>query len=51
MKEKKEQTQMEKITANYEQFINGKEVNNNGKDLFNKALKKAAKPLKPRASK
>jgi len=35
---------MEKLTAGYEAFIKGKEVNKNGKNLFEKAIKKAAKP-------
>lgn len=41
---KKEPTPMEKLTAGYETFIKGKKVNNNGKDLFDKAIKKAVKP-------
>lgn len=45
---KKKQTPMEKLTAGYEKFIKGKEVNPEGKELFEKAIKKAAKP---RASK
>jgi hypothetical protein len=40
-KKKKEKTPMEKITQNYEKFIKDKEVNENGKELFDKALKKA----------
>lgn len=40
---KKEPTPMEKLTAGYETFIKGKEVNNNGKNLFNAVLKKAVK--------
>ncbi len=35
---------MEKLTAGYEDFIKGKELNPNGKKLFNKTLKKAVKP-------
>lgn len=40
---KKKQTPMEKLTQGYEKFIKGKEVNKNGKKLFNKTLKKATK--------
>ncbi|MEO6670535.1 MAG: hypothetical protein ABIN36_13715 [Ferruginibacter sp.] len=40
---KKAQTPMEKLTQGYEKFIKGKKVNNNGKDLFDKVLKKATK--------
>ena len=43
---KKEKTPMEKLTQNYEKFIKGKETNDNGKMLFEKAIKKSAtKPL------
>ena len=48
--DKKEQTPMEKLTQGYEKFIKGKEVNPNGKQLFDKAVKKSSKP-KPRGSK
>ena len=41
---------MEKLTQNYEKFMKGKEINPNGKELFDKTLKKAAKP-KQRGSK
>ena len=41
---KKELTPMEKLTSGYEKFIEGKETNKNGKQLFNKTLKKATKP-------
>jgi hypothetical protein len=34
---------MEKLTSNYETFIKGKEINNSGKKLFEKTLKKAVK--------
>ena len=44
MKMKKEPSQMDKVTAGYEQFIKGKKVNKNGKELFDKAIKKASKP-------
>lgn len=37
---------MDKLTAGYEKFIEGKELNSKGKSLFNKTLKKAAKPRK-----
>lgn len=40
---KKPETSMEKLTANYEQFIKGKETNSKGKDIFDKVIKKAAK--------
>lgn len=35
---------MEKLTAGYEQFMKGKELKEGGKKLFDKAIKKAAKP-------
>ncbi len=41
---------MAELTANYEQFIKGKEVNKSGKKAFNNAIKKAA-TKKPRATK
>ena len=34
---------MEKLTAGYEEFIKGKELNKNGKKVFEKTLKKATK--------
>lgn len=37
-------TPMEKLTQDYEKVIKGKELNKNGKQLFDKAIKKAAKP-------
>ena len=40
---KKEITAMEKLTQGYEKLIKGKEINKNGKQLFDKAIKKAAK--------
>ena len=43
MKSKKQQTPMEKLTANYERLIKGKQTNNNGKELFEKTVKKATK--------
>jgi hypothetical protein len=44
------QTQMDKLTANYEQFIKGKELSSGSKETFNRAIKKAVKS-KPRSSK
>ncbi len=44
MKGKKKKTTMDKLTAGYEKFIEGKELNPNGQKLFNQTLKKAAKP-------
>lgn len=44
VKKKERKTPMEKLTAGYEDFIKGKELNNKGRDLFDKAMKKAAKP-------
>lgn len=43
-KKKKELTPMEKLTAGYEDFIKGKELNKKGRDLFDKTIKKAVKP-------
>jgi hypothetical protein len=43
-KSKKKQSQMESLTDGYEKFIKGKEVNPEGKKLFEKTLKKASKP-------
>ena len=48
-KKKKEPTPMEKLTAGYEKFIKGKEVNTNGRELFNKVIKKAVTPKSPSA--
>lgn len=50
MSKSKAKTPMEKLTAGYGKFIKGKEVNSNGKELFEKALKKAA-TTKPRSVK
>ena len=44
MANKKQQTPMDKLTANYEKLIKGKELVQGGKEAFNKALKKATKP-------
>jgi hypothetical protein len=50
-KQKKgEQTPIGKLTQNYEKFIKDKELNQNGKELFGKILKKATNP-KQRGSK
>jgi hypothetical protein len=49
-KSKKILSPMEKLTQGYEEFIKGKELNKNGKQLFDKTIKKAANP-KPRGSK
>jgi hypothetical protein len=43
-KKKKELTPMEKLTAGYEDFIKGKELNKKGRELFDKVVKKTAKP-------
>lgn len=43
-KKKKVKTPMEKLTENYEKFIKDKELNPNGKNLFDKAIKKTTKP-------
>ena len=47
---KKELTPMEKLTQGYEKFIKGKQLNENGRELFSKAIKKAAQ-IKQRGSK
>ena len=43
---KKVKKTMDKLTEGYEEFIKGKETKDNGKALFQKAIKKAAKPTK-----
>lgn len=43
MKVKKKDMTMEEVTAGYEKFIKGKKLNHNGKELFEKAVKKAVK--------
>lgn len=49
---KKDKKSMAELTAGYEQFIKGKEVNANNGQLFEKAIKKAVKPKsKQRGSK
>jgi hypothetical protein len=40
----KEITPMEKLTANYEEFISTKTIVSNGKVQFEKVIKKATKP-------
>jgi hypothetical protein len=51
MKSKKgKQTPMEKLTQNYEEFIKRKELKEDGKEQFDKTMKKATKP-KQRGSK
>lgn len=42
MKSKKKNP-MEKLTAGYEKFIQGKQLNNNGKEQFDKAINKSTK--------
>ena len=44
MKKNKRQTPMEKLTQGYEKFVEGKDLKKNGKEQFNKAIMKAAKP-------
>jgi hypothetical protein len=44
MKKQKRITTMEKLTENYEKFIEGKQLKSNGKQLFDKTIKKASKP-------
>lgn len=43
VKSKKKELTMEQVTANYETFIKDKKQNPKGKELFEKALKKAVK--------
>lgn len=50
MAKKEKQTPMQKLTQGYEKFIDGKELKKDGKELFNKAIKKATK-IKQRGSK
>jgi hypothetical protein len=44
-KKKKGRT-MEEVTAGYEEFMKGKQLNPNGFELFDKTIKKAATPKK-----
>jgi hypothetical protein len=41
---KKERLTPEQLDANYAKFMQGKELNPNGLELFEKVIKKAAKP-------
>jgi hypothetical protein len=43
-KSKKQKSPMDKLTKGYEKFIEGKELNPKGEEVFNKTLKKASKP-------
>lgn len=47
---KKEKTPMDRLTAGYNKLMKGKKVNDNGKQLFENAIKKTAKS-KSRGSK
>jgi hypothetical protein len=44
LNEKKERLTPEQLDANYNKFMKGQELNNNGKELFEKVIKNAAKP-------
>ena len=46
MKGNNKKTPMEKLTTGYEKFIKGKELNSNGKELFDRTIKKAATKLR-----
>lgn len=50
-KKKSKEKSMAELTKNFEKLLEGKELNPNGADLFNKVIKKAATPkqrgLKP----
>lgn len=50
---KKKRLTVEELGKRYETFIKGKEVNDNGKELFEKALKNTLpkEPKKPHGSK
>ncbi len=43
MTKKKKDMTMDEVTAGYSKFIKGKQVNSNGKKLFDSVLKKAVK--------
>ena len=43
MSNKKKHKTIEELTAGYANFIKGKKVNSNGKELFDKVVKKAVK--------
>lgn len=47
--QKKDKT-MNEVTKGYEEFMKGKELTENGRELFSKAIKKATK-IKQRGSK
>jgi hypothetical protein len=47
---KRERLTPEQLDANYNKFMKGKELNPNGKELFEKVLKKAA-TVKQRSAK
>ena len=51
MKTDKKSKSMREVSKGYEEFNKGREVKSNGKSLFSKAIKKAAKPKKQRGSK
>ena len=50
MAKNKRQTPMGKLTQNYEKLIEGKETENKGKTLFDKAINKASKPRRLKQS-
>jgi hypothetical protein len=50
MKNKKAKT-MAEVSKGYENFISSKSINNNSRELFEKAITKAVKPTKQRGSK
>ena len=39
---------MDELAEGYKKFIKGKKINSNGAELFEKTIKKAAKPIKQR---
>ena len=41
---KKERLTPEQLDANYSKFMKDQELNNNGKELFEKVIKEASKP-------
>lgn len=42
---------MDEVSKGFENFIAGKETNNNNRKLFEKTISKASKPIKRRVSK
>jgi len=46
MKTNRKEISIDELTSGHEKFIERKEENSNGKALFDKTLKKAAKPRK-----